>query len=116
MGPGGLLDPHREREASARERQAGIAQEILQDAVRRQVVEQHVRVRSLARQLELARAALASADTTARLSRQRRETGVSAALEDLQAEEELVRARREYVGVIAEYNQAQYALRFAAGE
>ena len=116
VGPGGLFDPHREREASARERQAGIAQEILQDAVRRQVVEQHVRVRSLARQLDLARTALASADTTARLSRQRRESGVSAALEDLQAEEELVRARRDYVGVIAEYNQAQYALRFAAGE
>ena len=116
VGPGGLLDPHREREASARERQAGLAQEMIQDAVRRQVVEQHVRVRSLARQLELARAALASADTTARLSRQRRETGVSAALEDLQAEEELVRARRDYAGVIAEYNQAQYALRFAVGE
>lgn len=116
VGPGGLFDPHREREAAARERQAGLAQEILQDAVRRQVVEQHVRVRSLSRQLDLARAALASADTTARLSRQRRETGVSAALEDLQAEEELVRARRDYVGVIAEYNQAQYALRFVAGE
>jgi outer membrane protein TolC len=116
IGPGGLFDPHREREASARERQAGLAQELLQDAVRRQVVEQHVRVRSLARQLDLARTALASADTTARLSRQRRESGVSAALEDLQAEEELVRARRDYVGVIAEYNQAQYTLRFAAGE
>jgi outer membrane protein TolC len=116
VGPGGLLDPHREREASARERQAGLAQELLQDAVRRQVVEQHVRVRSLARQLDLARTALTSADTTARLSRQRRESGVSAALEDLQAEEELVRARRDYVGVIAEYNQAQYTLRFAAGE
>jgi outer membrane protein TolC len=37
-------------------------------------------------------------------------------LEDLQAEEELSRARRDFVATVADYNLAQYALRFATGE
>jgi outer membrane protein TolC len=37
-------------------------------------------------------------------------------LEDLQAEEELARARRDYLATVADYNQAQYALRFATGQ
>ncbi len=116
VGPGGILDTHRERETVARERQGELEQERVRDAIRRQVVEQHTRVRSLGAQVELARKALAAADQTARLSRDRRATGVSAVLEDLQAEEELARARRDYLTTIAEYNQAQYALRYAVGE
>ena len=88
----------------------------MRDAVRRQVVEQHARVRSLATQIDLARKALEAADQTARLSRQRRETGVGAVFEDLQAEEELARARRDYFSTVADFNLAQYALRFATGE
>jgi len=37
-------------------------------------------------------------------------------LEDLQAGEELASARRDYLSTVADYNQAQYALRFAVGE
>jgi outer membrane protein TolC len=116
VGPGGLLDTHRQRETVARERQAELEQEKVRDLIRRQVVEQHARVRSLFGQVDLARKALAAADQTARLSRQRREVGVSAVLEDLQAEEELARARRDYAATVAEYNQAQYGLRYAVGE
>jgi outer membrane protein TolC len=116
VGPGGLLDTNRQRETVARERQVGLEQERVRDSIRRQVVEQHTRVRSLAAQVDLARQALAAADQTARLSRQRRETGVSAVLEDLQAEEELARARRDYLATVADYNQAQYALKYAVGE
>jgi len=36
-------------------------------------------------------------------------------LEDLQAEEELARARRDYLSIVAEHNQAQYALKHAVG-
>ena len=64
----------------------------------------------------MARRALEEADKTARLSRQRRETGVSGVLEDLQAEEELSRARRDYVATVVDYNQSQYALRFVSGQ
>jgi outer membrane protein TolC len=116
VGPGGLLDTNRQRETVARERQVELEQEKVRDLIRRQVVEHHARVRSLAAQVDLAGKALAAADQTARLSRQRRETGVSAVLEDLQAEEELARARRDYVSTVAEYNQAQYALKYAVGE
>jgi len=116
VGPGGLFDRNRQRESSAREKQVELQLEKARDQVRREVVEQHTRWRSLSAQIELARKALEAAEQTARLSRQRRETGVSGVLEDLQAEEELSRARRDYVATVAEYNQAQYALRFATGE
>jgi outer membrane protein TolC len=116
VGPGGLLDTNRQRETASRERQVELEQERVRDLIRRQVVEQHTRVRSLSAQLGLARKALEAAEQTARLSRQRRETGVGAVLEDLLAEEELSRARRDYLTTVAEYNQAQYALKYAVGE
>jgi outer membrane protein TolC len=116
IGPGGLFDRNREREASARLRESELDLEKTRDSVRRQVVEQHARLRSLTEQIELARKTLEAADDTARLSRERRETGVSAVLEDLQAEDELARARRDYLSTVADYNQAQYALRFAIGD
>lgn len=116
IGPGGLFDHNRQRETESRERQVEFEREKVRDLIRRQVVEQHARLRSFAAQIDLARKALEAADQTARLSRQRRETGVSAVLEDLQAEDELARARRDYLATVADYNLAQYALRFATGE
>jgi outer membrane protein TolC len=116
VGPGGILDRNRQRETAARERQSELEMEKLRDLIRRQVVEQHARLRSFATQIELVRKALEAADQTARLSRQRRETGVGAVFEDLQAEEELARARRDYSATLADFNLAQYALRFATGE
>ncbi|MBM3852610.1 MAG: TolC family protein [Verrucomicrobia bacterium] len=116
IGPGGLGDKARQRETAARERQVELEQERVRDVIRRQVVEQHARLRSLGDQVALARKTLEAADLAARLSRQRRETGVSAVLEDLQAEEELARARRDYLATVADFNQAQYALKYAAGE
>jgi outer membrane protein TolC len=116
VGPGGLFDRNRQRETASRERQVELEREKIQDAIRRQVVEQHARLQSLAAQIELARKTLEATDQTARLSRQRRETGVGAVLEDLQAEDELARARRDYLATVADYNLAQYALRYATGE
>jgi outer membrane protein TolC len=116
VGPGGLFDRNRQRETASRERQVELEQEKIRDLIRRQVVEQHARLRSLAGQIELARKTMESADQTAKLSRQRRETGVSAALEDVQAEDELARARRDYLATVADYNQAQYALKYVIGE
>ncbi len=116
IGPGGLFDRNRQRETASRERQVGLEQEKIRDQIRRQVVEQHARLRSLAEQITLAKKTLEAADQTAKLSRQRRETGVSAVLEDVQAEDELARARRDYLTTVADYNQAQYALRFVVGD
>jgi len=116
VGPGGLFDRNRQRETAARERVVELELERTRDTIRRQVVEQHAQLRSLGAQIEFARKTLEAADQTARLSRQRRETGVSAVLEDLQAEEELARARRDYLATVADYNHAQYALRYVTGE
>lgn len=116
VGPGGLFDKNRERETAARERQVGFEQEKVRDLIRRQVVEQHVRLASFTAQIELTRKTLEAADQTAGLSRQRRETGVSAAMEDLLAEDELARARRDYLATIADFNLAQYALKFVVGD
>ena len=116
VGPGGLFDHNRAREMASRERQVELELEKTRDAIRRQVVEQHTRLRALGEQIALSRRALEAADQTARLSRQRRETGVSAALEDVQAEDDLARARRDYLATVADFNQAQYALRYAVGE
>jgi outer membrane protein TolC len=116
VGPGGIFDRARQRETTAREHLGELELEKTRDAIRRQVVEAHARLGSLGEQIELARKALEAADRAARLSRERRATGVSAALEDLQAEEELASGRRDYLATIADYNQAQYALRFALGD
>lgn len=116
IGPGGLFDRNRQRETASRERQVELEREKIEDAIRRQVVEQHARLQSLATQIDLARQTLEATDLTARLSRQRRETGVGAVLEDLQAEDELARARRDYLATVADYNLAQYALRYATGD
>ncbi|HUR59195.1 MAG TPA: TolC family protein [Opitutaceae bacterium] len=116
VGPGGLFDRNREREMASRERLVELELEKTRDAIRRQVVEQHTRVRALKEQIALSQRALEASDQTARLSRQRRETGVSAVLEDVQAEDDLARARRDYFATVADYNQAQYALRFAVGD
>jgi outer membrane protein TolC len=115
VGQGGLFDKNRERETVSRVRQVELEQEKVRDLIRRQVVEQHARLESLTAQIELARKTLDAADQTARLSRQRRETGVGGALEDLLAEDELARARRDYLATIADYNLAQYALKFVVG-
>jgi outer membrane protein TolC len=116
VGPGGLFDRTRQRETAARERIFEFEQEKVRDVIRRQVVEQHARLKSLAAQIDLARKTMEAADQTARLSRQRRETGVGPVLEDLQAEDELARARRDYLSTVADFNQAQYALRYATGQ
>ncbi len=115
VGPGGLFDKNRERETASRERQVEFEQEKVRDLIRRQVVEQHARLASFAAQIELARKTLEATDLTATFSRQRRETGVGAAFEDIQAEDDLARARRDYLATIADYNLAQYALKFVVG-
>ena len=61
------------------------------------------------------RTALDSAEKTAQLSRERRAQSVSGVLEDLIAEEELTRARRDYVAAVASFDQAQHALLRALG-
>ncbi|MBI3878558.1 MAG: TolC family protein [Verrucomicrobia bacterium] len=116
IGAGGLFDRGRERAAESRHQTSLLELEKAQQDVMRQVVEAHTRVHSLGDQLAMAKRALASATELMKLSRERKEFGVGAVLETIQAEQELTRARLDYLNVLAAHNQAQYALQRAVGE
>ena len=87
----------------------------LVDEVTRQVTESFTRWQSLTDQMATARRAVQAAEETLRLTQQRKEFAVGAVLETIQSEQELTRARFDYLNAIAEYNKAQYALRKAIG-
>ena len=115
LGPGGIFDSAREQSATARLAAATLGVEKVRDEVIRQVVEAHTRVHSLAAQLATLRRALATAEEAFRLTRERKEQGVGIVLERIFAEQELTRARSDYVAAVAEFNKAQYGLQRAVG-
>ena len=115
IGPGGLFDRGRVHATEARLEGAKLAHEKLADEIIRQVVESHARVQSLADQITTAQTNLTTASETLRLTRERKQFGVGAVLEDIQAQQELARARSDYLSVMAEHNKAQYALQKAIG-
>jgi outer membrane protein TolC len=73
------------------------------------------RVQSLFDQLRVARLNLTSAEETLRLTRHRKELGVGVVLEDIQAQQELLKARSDLVTIVTELNQQQYALLHSVG-
>ena len=87
----------------------------MRDEIIRQVVESHARAQSLFDQLATTKQNLATASETLRLTRERKQFGVGAVLEDIQAEQELTRARSDYLDAVAEYNKSQYGLSKATG-
>ena len=115
IGPGGLLDFSRQRSAKARLSSARIGTEKIRDEISRQVVEAFNRLQSQADQISTARRGLAAADEALRLARQRQEFAVGVVLENILAEQDLTRARTDYLLAIAEYNKSQYALSKAVG-
>ena len=50
------------------------------------------------------------------LAQERREFSVGIVLENIEAEQDLTRARLDYLKSVAAFNQAQYALRKATGK
>ncbi len=115
IGPGGLFDPSRPHLADARQRGAVLEQEKLREEIARQVVEAHTLVHSLEEQLTHVRAALDAAGKTLELARERRAFAVGEVLENIQAEQELSRARLDYLTIVTEHNRAQFLLRRAIG-
>jgi outer membrane protein TolC len=94
---------------------ADLSDRKLIDEVMRQVTEGFTRWQSFIDQMATARRAVQAAEETLRLTQQRREFAVGAVLENIQSEQELTRARFDYLNAIAEYNKAQFALRKAIG-
>ena len=116
IGPGGLFDSGRQRAAKAQLHSARIDLEKTRDQVIRQVVEAATRVQSQAEQIETARRALAAAEEGLHLAQQRKEFGVGVVLENILAEQDLTRARNDYLKAVTEFNKAQYGLSKAAGQ
>lgn len=115
FGPGGLFDLGRIRGSDAKLAAANLGDLKLRDDIARQVVEARARVDSTRQQVQLAEGALASATETWRLTRDRKSLGVGTVLEDIQAQQELARARTTWVTAVTDHNKAQYALRRAVG-
>lgn len=110
IGPGGLFDWGRIKSSNAKLTAAELSNEKLRTEISRQVVDGQTRVQSLFEQLRAARQNMSSAEETLRLTRERRELGVGTVLEDIQAQQELVKARTDYLGIVTELNQEQYGL------
>ena len=72
-------------------------------------------MQSLLDQLGTTKQNLATASETLRLTRERKQFGVGIVLEDIQAQQELTRARSDYLNALAEFNKAQYFLLKALG-
>jgi len=115
IGPGGLFDFGRVNASKARLETLRLGGEKLKDQIVGQVVENHTRVQSLFDQIRTTKRNLAAADETLRLTRERKEFGIGVVLEDIQAQQELTRARSDYLTAIAEFNKAEYGLKQAIG-
>jgi outer membrane protein TolC len=116
IGPGGLFDFTRTRATESRVRISEFSLGKLHDDVTRQVVEAFTHWQSLGDQLDVARQALQSAEQALRLARQRQEFAVGIVLENIQAEQDLTRARLDYLKTVADFDRAQYALLKAIGK
>jgi outer membrane protein TolC len=115
IGPGGLFDFSRQRATKARLASARIATDQTRDEISRQVVDAFTRLQSQADQITTARRGLTAAADGLRLAQQRQDFGVAVVLENILAEQDLTRARNDYLLAIAEFNKSQYALLKATG-
>ncbi len=100
----------------ARLETAKLTGEKVRDQITREVVENNTRVQSLFDQLATTKQNLTTAAETLRLTQARKEFGVGAVLEDIQSQQELTRARSDYLNTVAEYNKSEYGLKRAIGE
>jgi outer membrane protein TolC len=115
FGPGGLFDFSRIDAANSKLNSAELNVEKTSSSIKRQVVEAQARVQSASEQMTASRSAMSNAIETLRITRERKQLGVGIVLEDIQAQQELVRARTEYLSAITEYNKSQYELSKALG-
>jgi len=115
VGPGGLFDLGNIHAQQARLRGAALTADKVTDQVAHEVVTSQARVQSLANQIATAKQSLSDAEEALRLGQERKEFGVGVVLETIQAEQDLARARNDYVSIVTDYNKAEYALLRALG-
>jgi outer membrane protein TolC len=115
VGPGGLFDFGNIHARQARLREAAFTAEKVVDQVANEVITNQTRVRSLADQIATAKQSLSDAEEALRLGQERKEFGVGVVLETILAEQDLARARNDYLNIVTDYNKTQYALLRALG-
>jgi outer membrane protein TolC len=115
IGPGGLFDSERIRANDARVKTGELQLDKVGEEVTRQVVDEHTRLHSLAAQLVDVGRGVESAEQALKLDRERRDFAIGEVLENIQAEQDLTRARLDYVTLVAEHNKAQFGLEHARG-
>jgi outer membrane protein TolC len=115
IGPGGLFDFGNIHARHARLRSAAFTADKVIDQVANEVITSQARVQSLADQIATAKQSLSDAEQALRLGQERKEFGVGVVLETILAEQDLARARNDYLNIVTDYNKAQYSLLRALG-
>lgn len=115
IGPGGLFDSSRTRSAEAKLKIAELETQKLRDEISQQVVDVFIRMQSIDSQLASARRAVSAAEDALKLAQLRKEFAVGIVLENIQAEQDLTRARLDFVRAVAEHNRMQYLLQRTLG-
>jgi outer membrane protein TolC len=110
LGPGGLFDFSRTEAANSQLRHQQLLNARLRDDISQQVVDAYEAARAALDQTALARRGVELADESLKLSEQRREFGVYAVLEVIQAQQDLTQARNDYARALTQYAKSQYAL------
>ncbi len=116
IGPGGLFDKSRIQVAESKISQSELAVSRTRDAIAREVVENFERVKSLRAEMDLAKLGVNAAQEALKLARERKEFAVGIVLETLQSEQDVTRAKLDYVNTVLELNKVQYRLKAALGE
>lgn len=113
LGPGGLFDFSRTEAANSQLRHQQLTGAKLHDDIEQEVVTAYQAARAGLDQMGLARRNVEIAQESLNLSEQRKELGVYAVLEVIQAQQDLTQARRDYAQALTQYAKAQYGLAHA---
>lgn len=116
IGAGGLFDRSRIDLAESKLAQSEITLARTRDAIAREVVENFERVKSLRAEAGVAKQGVNAAQEGLKLARERKEFAIGIVLETLQSEEDVTRAKLDYVNAVLELNKVQYRLKAALGE
>jgi outer membrane protein TolC len=116
IGAGGLFDRSRQAATEARERQMRLRGASIREAITREVVDARTEVQSLLGQLELLRQQVGSTEAALQFALRRKEFSVGVVLEAIQAQQDALQAKFEYLQTLTEANKAQYRLRHAIGD
>lgn len=116
IGAGGLFDRSREAAAEARERQIRLRGAGIRESITREVMDARTEVNSLLGQLELLRQQVDSTEAALQLAMRRKEFSVGVVMETVQAQQDALQAKFDYLQTLTEANKAQYRLRHAIGD